>query len=136
MSSVINPVWPNLYLSLSIYFTGQDIFRQTEPIGYIHTYVIYVYTHICTYVYMHIYIKREMYMHWDTYYKVWLMLLWNLQSPSLHLHLLSVSWRPRTQRCKFQAEERKQVNQLSQWGRENRLLDVIYSFIWPNNVMF
>ena len=66
MSSIINPVWPNLYLSLSIDLTSQDIFRQTEPIGYIHTYIIYIYIHtphIYTYVYMHIYIKREMYIH-------------------------------------------------------------------------
>lgn len=56
MSSIINPIWPNLYLSLSIYLTSQDIFRETEPMGYIHTYTIYVHTHKYIHMYTCIYI--------------------------------------------------------------------------------
>ena len=100
MSSIINPIWPNLYLSLSIYLTIQDIFRETEPTVYIHIHYIYIYRYIYAYVYMHIYIYREREREKYTYTEIlilrnWLMLLWNLQSPFLHFHLLSVSWRPR-----------------------------------------
>ena len=64
MSSIINPVWPNLYLSLSIDLTSQDIFRQTEPIGYIHTYIIYIYTHTThIYICIHAYIYKERDVH-------------------------------------------------------------------------
>lgn len=139
MSSIINPIWPNLYLSLSIYLTSQDIFRETEPMGYIHPYTIYVHTHTNIYMCIHayMYIKREIYMHWDIYYKESTYAIREstkpLPSPPSIVCKLETKER---QRCKFQSEERKPVNQLSQSGRENRLLDVIYSFIWPNNVMF